>query len=90
MVHESLGPTGGAVSQNWVCRKWPDGWLTQHVLTSCGGDEGHDSDGGMGQRPPGLMRFEDKSVWWLLMPSPPSIVVRGGSQGNRNEDRIGN
>lgn len=55
MVNESAGPSGGDVSQNCVCRKWPDGWLTQHVLIVLGGGEGHESVGGLGQVSPWML-----------------------------------
>jgi hypothetical protein len=48
MVHDVLGPRAGDESQNWVWRKWPLGWLRQHVLISRGGGNGQDIDGGLG------------------------------------------
>lgn len=32
MVHESDGPSAGSVSQNWVSRRAPPGWLKQQLL----------------------------------------------------------
>lgn len=34
MVHESEGPVAGSVSQNWVCRRAPPGWLKQQLLAT--------------------------------------------------------
>jgi hypothetical protein len=48
MVQDVLGPRAGEESQNCVWRKWPLGWLRQHVLISRGGGNGQDIDGGLG------------------------------------------
>lgn len=90
IVHDVLGPTGGEVSQNWVCRKWPDGWLMQHVLSESGGGEGllHERVGGFGQEWSLINDIDGACLWSLLEMLWPWSVPKACCWGlSRDENR---